>query len=83
MQWLTGSRKGGRFRSSGNGDFDLYDVILNPVDDVFIDAHFIGKSVKCQTLFFCIVEDFHVSLWYFIPVSLVESPQIFSAGRLV
>lgn len=35
---------------SGDRNFKLDDIILNPVDYAFIDAHFIGEAVKRQAV---------------------------------
>ena len=38
----------------GNRDFNLDDIILNFVNDIFIDAHFIRISMKGQIVLLCV-----------------------------
>ena len=64
--------------SFGDRDFDLYNVILDPVNDIFVDAHFVGKSVECQLMFLCIIKDLLIPLRDAVPFSFMESPQIFT-----
>lgn len=40
--------------NSGNRDFNLDDIILNSVNDIFINTHFISISMKHQIVFLCI-----------------------------
>ena len=67
--------------SFGDRDFDLYNVILDPVNDIFVDAHFVGKSVECQLMFFCIIKDFLIPLRDAVPFSFMESPQVFTRSE--
>lgn len=56
-------------------------IIFNPVNDIFIYAHLIGKSAECQVMFFCKCENFFVVFWHSVQVTLVESSQISASGR--
>lgn len=55
-------------------DFNLDDIILNPVNDIFIDAHFIGKPMGRQAMSPGIIKDFPVPFGDFIPIPFMESP---------
>ena len=61
---------------SGNRDFNLYNVILNPVNDIFVDARFIRKSVKGQMMFPGIAEDFLISFRDTAPFPFMEGSQV-------
>lgn len=61
-----------------NGYFNLHNIIFHPVDDIFIDAHFVGKSVEYQIMLFGIIKYFLIPFRNPIPTSFMESPQIFS-----
>ena len=73
--------KGDDFGLFINGDFNLHNVIFNPVNDIFIDAHFIGKSMEVQVMLSCIIKNFLIPLWDAVPFPFIESPQVFSAGH--
>lgn len=40
---------------SRHRDFDLYDVILDPVNNCFIDPFFVRKAVRFQSMRVCII----------------------------
>lgn len=67
--------------SFGDRDFNLHNIILNPVNDIFINAHFIGKSMEVQLMLSCKSKDFLIPLWNSVPRPFMESPQVFSAGH--
>lgn len=48
------SRLNARTLIFGNRDFNLNDIILNLVNDIFIDAHFIRISMKSQFVLLCV-----------------------------
>lgn len=68
------------FGLSVNGDFNLHNIILNPVNDIFINAHFIGKSMEVQFMLFCIIKNFLIPLWNSVPFPFMKSPQVFPTG---
>ena len=53
-------------------NFNLHNIILNPVNDRFIDSHFIGKSMRSQAVFFGKGKNLFISLGNGIPVPFVE-----------
>ena len=55
--------------SFGDRDFNLHNIILNPVNDIFINAHFIGKSMEVQLMLSCKSKDFLIPLWNSVPRS--------------
>ena len=61
-----------------NGYFNLHNIIFHSVDDIFIDAHFVGKSVEYQIMLFGIIKYFLIPFRNPIPTSFMESPQILS-----
>ena len=63
----------------GNRDFDLHNIVSDLVNDIFINAHFIGISMKLQAMFFGICKDFLIPFWDSIPCSFMECPQVFPA----
>lgn len=63
-----------------DGNFNLDNIIFNPVNNILVDALFIGKFMKCQAMFFGVIKDLLIPFWHPAPVSSVEGPQIFSAG---
>lgn len=68
-------------RLPANGDFNLHNIILDSVNDIFIDAHLVGKSMKVQLMLFCKSENFLIPPWNTVPCPFMESPQIFPAGH--
>ena len=68
---------------SEDRDFYLYNVVLDSVDDSFIDAHLIGESVERQIAVFRICEKRFVAPGDSGQVALVESSQVSAAGSQV
>ena len=58
-----------------NRNFNLHNVIFNPVNDIFIYAHLIGKSAECQVMFFCKCENFFVAFWHSVQVTAAVNPE--------
>ena len=66
--------KGGDFGLFINGDFNLYNIIFNPVNDIFIDAHFIRKVMEFQIVFPGKCENLFIPPGKFIPIPFMEGP---------
>ena len=62
---------------SCNRDFNLHNVILDPVDNIFIDTCLIGKSMEGQMMFPGIAEDFPVPLRNAVPLPFMKSSDVF------
>lgn len=70
-------------RSSLHRDFNLYNVVFDPVNDILIDARLIGKFVECQAVCSGKSKNFFIPPGKSVKGSFVEGLQIASAGSRV
>ena len=60
--------------------FNLCDIVIEIVNDCFVDTRFIRIPRQRESLLIGISKDFFISARQLIPTAFTESPQIFSGG---
>ena len=61
-------------------NLNLHDIILNPVNDGFVDAFFIGKTRELQLMLPGIGQNLLIAERKAVPASFVKGSQIVSFG---
>ena len=73
-EWFSGRM--GEEVGSQYGNLDLYNIIFDPVNDIFIDSFFIGKPRQGQVMRSGKGKDCLILKWDIVPVSFVETSDI-------